>query len=52
MNEKVRDNVYFPDAQTFTCAIKNFFQHDWHKLSRSLSSRFTENFQTFQNPAF
>lgn len=52
MNEKVRDNVYFPDAQTFTCAIKNFFQHDWHKLSRSLSSRFTDNFQTFQNPAF
>ena len=52
MNEQVRDNVYFPDQKTFTAAIKNFFQCDWHKLSRSLFSRFADNFQIIQKPAF
>lgn len=52
MNEQVRDNVYFPNAKTFTAAIKNFFQCDWHKLAPSLSARFSDNFQTFQKPAF
>jgi transposase len=52
MNEQVRDNVYFPDGKAFTAAIKNFFQHEWHKLARSLSSRFADNFQVIQKPAF
>ena len=52
MNEEVRDNVYFPDAKTFTAAIKDFFLNRWGKLSKSLATRFADNFQVIQKPAF
>ena len=52
MNEEVRDNVYFPDAKTFTSTIKDFFLNRWRKLSKSLINRFTDNFQVIQKPAF
>ena len=38
MNEQVRDNVYFLNC--------------WSNLSRSLTTRFTDNFQVIQQPAF
>ena len=38
MNEQVRDNVYFLNR--------------WSNLSRSLTTRFTDNFQVIQQPAF
>ena len=52
MNEQVRDNVYFPDAKTFSATIKDFFLKSWSKLSKSLNSRFADNFQIIQTPAF
>lgn len=52
MNEEVRDNVYFPDAKTFTSTIKDFFLNRWSKLSKSLINRFSDNFQVVQKPAF
>ena len=38
MNEQVRDNVYFLNR--------------WSNLSRSLTTRFADNFQVIQQPAF
>ena len=38
MNEQVRDNVYFLNR--------------WSNLSKSLTTRFTDNFQVIQQPAF
>jgi transposase len=52
MNEKVRNNVYFDDEKTFVAAIEGFFKTGWNKAKTSLSSRFTDNFQTVKNPAF
>lgn len=52
MNEQVRDNVYFPDEKVFTATIKDFFLNRWSKLSKSLKTRFADNFQVIQNPAF
>lgn len=52
MNEEVRDNVYFHDAKTFTSTIKDFFLNRWSKLSKSLTTRFADNFQVIQKPAF
>jgi transposase len=52
MNEQVRDNVYFPDEKVFISAIKDFFLNRWSKLSKSLKTRFADNFQVIQNPAF
>jgi transposase len=52
MNEQVRNNVYFPDAKTFTSTIKDFFLNRWRKLSKSLTARFADNFQVIQKPAF
>ena len=37
-NEQVRDTVYFLNR--------------WSNLSRSLTTRFTDNFQVIQQPAF
>lgn len=48
MNEEVRDNVYFPDAKTFTSTIKDFLLNRWRKLSKSLTARFADNFQVIQ----
>lgn len=52
MNEQVRDNVYFPDEKVFASTIKDFFIHRWSKLSKSLTTRFADNFQVIQKPAF
>lgn len=52
MNEQVRDNVYFPDEKVFTSTIKDFFLNRWSKLSKSLTTRFADNFQVIQKPAF
>lgn len=52
MNEQVRDNVYFPDEKVFTSTIKDFFLNRWSKLSKSLTTRFADNFQIIQKPAF
>jgi transposase len=52
MNEQVRDNVYFPDEKVFTSTIKDFFRHRWSKLAKSLTTRFADNFQIIQKPAF
>ena len=52
MNEQVRDNVYFPDEKVFISAIKDFFLNRWSKLSKSLKTRFADNFQVIQKPAF
>ena len=52
MNEEVRDNVYFPDAKTFTSTIKDFSLNRWSKLSKSLTARFADNFQVFKISAF
>lgn len=50
-NEKVRNNVFFADANTFTSAIKDFFQIEWSKIRKSLATRFAMNFQVLK-PAF
>ena len=52
MNEQVRDNVYFPDEKVFVSSIKDFFLNRWDKLSKSLTTRFADNFQVIQKPAF
>lgn len=52
MNEQVRDNVYFPDEKVFASTIKDFFLHRWSKLAKSLTTRFADNFQIIQKPAF
>ena len=52
MNEQVRDNVYFPDEKVFVWTIKDFFLNRWGKLSKSLTTRFADNFQVIQKPAF
>jgi hypothetical protein len=52
MNEQVRENVYFPDENVFASTIKDFFIHRWSKLSKSLITRFADNFQVIQKPAF
>ena len=52
MNEEVRDNIYFPDAKTFISAIKDFFLNHWNKLFKLLTTRFSDNFQVIQKPAF
>ena len=52
MNEQVRDNVYFPDEKIFASSIKDFFLNRWSKLSKSLTTRFADNFQVIQKPAF
>ena len=52
MNEEVRNNIYFPDAKTFTSCIKDFFLNRWSKLPKSLTTRFADNVQVVQKPAF
>ena len=52
MNEDVRNNIYFPDAKTFTSCIKDFFLNRWSKLPKSLTTRFADNVQVVQKPAF
>ena len=52
MNEQVRDNVYFPDEKVFATTIKDFFLNRWSNLSKSLATRFADNFQIIQKPAF
>lgn len=52
MNEQVRDNVYFPDEEVFISTIKDFFLNRWNKLAKSLTTRFADNFQVIQKPAF
>ena len=52
MNEQVHDNVYFPDEKAFVSTTKNFFLNRWSKLSKSLTTRFADNFQVIQKPAF
>ena len=52
MNEQVRDNVYFPDEKVFASTIKDFFLTRWSKLAKSLTTRFADNFQIIQKPAF
>ena len=52
MNEQVRDNVYFPNEKVFVSSIKDFFLNRWDKLSKSLTTRFADNFQAIQKPAF
>ena len=44
MNEQVCDNVYFPDEKVFAWTIKDFFLNRWRKLSKSLTTRFADNF--------
>jgi transposase len=50
-NEKVRNNVFFADANTFTSAIKDFFQIEWSTIRKSLAARFAMNFQVLK-PTF
>ena len=52
MNEQVRDNIYFPDEKVFVSTTKDFFLNRWSKLSKSLTTRFADNFQVIQKPAF
>ena len=52
VNEQVRGNVYFPDAKVFTSTIKDFFRNRLGKLAKSLTTRFADNFQVIQKPAF
>lgn len=52
MNEQVRNNIYFADEQSFVAAIEGFFKTGWNKVRASLSSRFSDNFQTFRKAAF
>lgn len=51
VNERVRDNVFFADANQFTSAIKDFLVNEWGKLRKELTPRFAMNFQVL-NPAF
>ena len=52
MNEQVCDNVYFPDEKVFVSTTKDYFLNRWDKLSKSLTTRFADNFQIIQKPAF
>jgi transposase len=51
VNERVRNNVFFADANAFTSAIKNFLQKEWGKLRKELAPRFAMNFQILK-PVF
>ena len=46
MNEYVRNNRYFEDADQFRKAIDNFFAVTWKNISHSLVDRINDNFQT------
>ena len=52
MNEQVRDNVHFPAEKVFVSTIKDFFLNHCSKLSKSLTTRFADNLQIIQKPAF
>ncbi|CBJ89830.1 transposase (fragment) [Xenorhabdus nematophila ATCC 19061] len=40
-NEQVRNNAYFPDAETFRKTLRHFF----HVTAQELATRLTDNFQ-------
>jgi transposase len=46
MNEYVRNNRYFEDADQFRNAIANFFAVTWPQIAHSLVDRINDNFQT------
>jgi transposase len=52
MNEQVRNNVYFADANSFESAIKDFFRIKWKSLRKELAERFALDFQIFPTPSF
>jgi hypothetical protein len=52
MSEQGRDSVCFPDEKIFVSAIKDFFLNRWSKLSKSLTTRFADNFQVIQKYEF
>jgi len=46
MNEQVRNNRVFKNAQDFREAILEFFTHTWPKIASSMTDRINDNFQT------
>ncbi|KHD27120.1 transposase [Xenorhabdus nematophila] len=45
MNEPVRNNVYFPDAQTFRETLRHFFHVMLPEKAKELTTRLTDHFQ-------
>ncbi|KLU14397.1 transposase [Xenorhabdus sp. GDc328] len=45
MNEQVRNNVYFPDAETF----RRFFHVTLSEKAKELTTRLTDNFQILKS---
>ncbi len=45
MNEPVRNNVYFPDAQTFRETLRHFFHVMLPEKATELTTRLTDHFQ-------
>jgi transposase len=48
MNEKVRNNVFFPSAKIFRNAISEFFDTTIGKISASLRGRINDDFQAIK----
>ncbi|MCP4922796.1 MAG: IS630 family transposase, partial [bacterium] len=46
MNEQVRNNRVFNNAQEFRTAILEFFTHTWPEIALSMVDRINDNFQT------
>jgi transposase len=45
MNEYVRNNRFFTSAREFRESIKNFFDHTWNTVSKSMVDRINDNFR-------
>ncbi|MCP4653352.1 MAG: IS630 family transposase [Candidatus Omnitrophica bacterium] len=48
MNEQVRNNRVFKNAQEFRKVILEFFTHTWPKIALSMTDRINDNFQTLK----
>jgi len=48
MNEQVRNNRVFNNAQEFRKAILEFFTHTWPEIALSMVDRINDNFQTLK----
>lgn len=49
MNEYVRNNVFFKNAQEFKQAILDFFQLTWPLIATSMTDRINDNFQRLKS---
>jgi hypothetical protein len=49
MNEYVRNNRFFENAQQFRFEIMEFFEKTWPKIAHSMVDRINDNFQILKS---